>query len=104
MPRPPKNKRRVFISYAHPSDQHREWVIEFSGSLRVSGIEAILDFWDLRPGDDKIVFMEDANASSKYVLLICTPEYAEKANTRTGGVGYESMVVTRELANNLSTD
>src|ERR1019366_1266774 len=103
LPPPTSNKPRVFISYAHTTDQHREWVIEFSGNLRAKGIEAILDFWDLRPGDDKVVFMEDAIASSKYVLLICTPEYAEKANTRTGGVGYESMVVTGQLADNLST-
>jgi hypothetical protein len=104
LPQPPKNKPRVFISYAHTTDQQREWVIEFSGSLRASGIEAILDFWDLRPGDDRIVFMEDAIATSKYVLLICTPEYAEKANARRGGVGYESMVVTGQLANSLSAN
>jgi hypothetical protein len=95
---------RVFVSYAHSTNRHHDWIIRFSTSLWDKGIEAILDVWHLQPGEDRFAFMEKAIASSDFVLLICTPEYAEKANARTGGVGYESMVVTGQLASNLDTN
>ncbi len=41
--------------------------------------------------------MERSIESSDFVIVICTPTYAEKANSREGGVGYESMVITGEL-------
>jgi hypothetical protein len=33
--------------------------------------------------------------------VVCTPEYAEKANKRRGGVGYEAMIITGELAEDI---
>ena len=52
-------------------------------------------------GMDKTVFMEKAVAESDFVLVICTPTYAKKANERRGGVGYESMIITGELAEDI---
>ena len=34
---------------------------------------------------------------SDYVLLICTPAFAARADDRVGGVGYEQAVVTGEI-------
>ena len=45
---PPK----VFISYSHDSADHKEWVLDFATTLRNRGVDAILDQWDLKPGDD----------------------------------------------------
>ena len=45
---PPK----VFISYSHDSAEHKQWVLEFATTLRNRGVDAILDQWDLKPGDD----------------------------------------------------
>jgi hypothetical protein len=42
--------------------------------------------------------MEQSIETCKFVIVICTPAYAEKANSREGGVGYESMVITSALA------
>jgi len=43
MSSPPK----VFISYSHDSLEHKQWVHKVAVRLRESGIDAILDQWDL---------------------------------------------------------
>ena len=42
---------KVFISYSHDSPEHRRWVSELGAKLRDNGVDAILDQWDLGPGD-----------------------------------------------------
>lgn len=87
----------VFISYSHDSAEHKEWVLDFATTLRNRGIDAILDQWDLKPGDDLPHFMETQLDSADYILMICTEKYVEKANTGSGGVGYEKMIITSNL-------
>jgi hypothetical protein len=89
----------AFVSYSWETKDHNEWVWELASRLRIEGgVEIILDRWALVPGQDKVVFMERSIADSDFVILICTPCYAERANRRTGGVGYEAMIITGELA------
>jgi len=45
--------------------------------------------------------MERAVDRADRVLLVCTDIYVQKADDGTGGVGYEAMIVTGELAKNL---
>jgi hypothetical protein len=66
-----------------------------------SGIEIVFDRWHLNPGDDKLRFMEQAVATSDFVIVVCTPNYAERANKREGGVGYESTIITAEMAEHI---
>ena len=42
--------------------------------------------------------MEQGIESSDFVIVVCTQPYAERANSRDGGVGYESMVITSSFA------
>jgi hypothetical protein len=79
------NPPRVFISYSHDSAQHKKWVLEFATTLRNRGVDAVLDQWDLQPGDDLPHFMETQLFSADFVLIICTSQYVEKANTGEGG-------------------
>ena len=95
---------KVFISYSHDSPEHRRWVSELGAKLRHNGIDAILDQWDLGPGDDVTQFMERGIIDSDRVLVICTDSYVRKANADEGGVGYERMIVTAQLAQNLETN
>lgn len=88
---------RVFISYSHDSAEHKSWVLDFATTLRNRGIDAVLDQWDLRPGDDLPHFMETELARCDYVLMVCTEPYVAKANAGSGGVGYEKMIVTAAL-------
>ena len=95
---------KVFISYSHDSSEHRRWVSELGAKLRHNGVDAILDQWDLGPGADVTQFMERGIIDSDRVLVICTDQYVRKANTGEGGVGYERMIVTRQLVKDLGTN
>lgn len=94
---------RVFISYSHDSREHKQWVLELAQLLRKEGIDPIIDQWDLEFGDDVPKFMEKAVTESERVLMICTEPYVQKADGGRGGAGYEAMVVTQELIQNLGT-
>ncbi len=43
---------------------------------------------DCRSGSDLPYFMETLISEADYVIMVCTPEYAGKANSGKGGVGY----------------
>ena len=94
----------VFISYSHDTKEHKAWVASLAQRLVDKGVDVLLDQWDLGPGDDVPKFMEQAVAKSDRVLMICTDAYVLKANDGKGGVGYEAMVVTGELVQNLGTN
>jgi hypothetical protein len=100
MAEPPK----VFISYSHDSPEHKRWVLELGKKLVKKGVYAILDQWDLRLGGDLTLFIEHGIRDSDRVLVICTDQYVRKANAGEGGVGYERLIVTAQLAQNIGTD
>ena len=87
----------VFISYSWGNPKHQNWVREFAARLRSDGVEAVLDQWELEPGDQLTHFMERAIADNQYVLIICTPTYKRKSEAREGGVGYEDNIMTAEV-------
>lgn len=87
----------AFLSYARESDQHSAWVRDFGGRLRALGIDARLDQWHLSPGDDLVRFMTDGVQKSDFVLVVCTPKYAAKANANDGGVGFEGSVIAGSI-------
>lgn len=90
---------KVFISYSWTSVDHEQFVLDLATSLRNNGVDAILDKWDLKPGQDKYVFMESMVIDTEVlkVLVLCDRKYQEKANNRAGGVGTESQIISQEL-------
>lgn len=94
---------RVFFSYTHESTPHKRWVLDLATKLRGFGVDVVLDQWDLRLGDDLLAFMEREIREADRVLLVCTDKYGEKSNQRNGGVGYESLVVSAEIARDMQT-
>lgn len=88
---------RVFLSYSHEDNEHDQWVMDFGKLLREKGVDAYLDKWDLIPGQDTTYFMESQIRDSDFVILICTPKYAEKSNIPRGGVGYEKNIISAEM-------
>jgi hypothetical protein len=95
---------KVFISYSHDTQDHKKWALDLATRLRNSGIDAIIDQWELSAGDDLPHFMETQLATADRVLMICTERYVEKANSGSGGVGYEKMIVTSELLSNIDSN
>ena len=98
------NPPKVFISYSHDSATHKEWVLSFSTTLRNRGVDAILDQWDLKPGDDLPHFMETQLESCDFALMICTNTYVKKANAGSGGVGYEKMIMTSSMLSKINSN
>ena len=92
---------KVFISYSHDSQEHKHWALNFATRLRNNGIDAIIDQWELKPGDDLPHFMETHLSNSDYILMVCTDTYVNKANSGIGGVGYEKMIITSDLLKNI---
>jgi hypothetical protein len=88
---------KVFISYSHDTIDHKKWVLELAIRMRNNGIDAILDQWELNPGDDLPHFMETHLSDSDKIVMVCTEKYVEKANLGKGGVGYEKMIITAHL-------
>lgn len=97
-PQQPKNAMRVFVSYSHTSPEHEEWVKRLGTFLRDSGIDARLDIWNLRHGMDLPQFMTNELALAERVIIISDEKYAEKADGRVGGVGWETMIVQGDIA------
>ena len=95
---------KVFISYSHDTPGHKQWVSELVAKLHRKGVNVIFDQWDLRLEDDVTQFMERGIKDSDRVLVICTDSYVRKANAGEGGVGYEPMIVTRKLVEDVGTN
>ena len=88
---------RCFISYSWDNDEHKDWVRCLATELQRNGVETRLDQWDTHPGMDVTNYMETCIRESDFVLLVCTPIFAQKANVGLGGVGYEKGIVTGEI-------
>jgi TIR domain len=97
-PQQPVSAIRVFVSYSHTSPDHEQWVERLGTFLRESGIDARLDIWNLRHGMDLPQFMTNELALAERVILISDEKYAEKADGRVGGVGWETMIVQGDIA------
>lgn len=95
--------KKVFISYSWSNEEHKNKVLELAKSLVDSGVETILDVWDLKTGQDKFEFMEQMikDESIDRVLIISDKVYSEKADGREGGVGTETQIITPSLYNDL---
>lgn len=95
---------KVFISYSHDSEEHKEWVKKLATDLRSHGVDAILDQFQARIGGDLRFFMENGLSESKLIICICSKEYVIKANSGKGGAGYETTIISNELIEDSNVD
>lgn len=92
-------KQKLFISYSWSTPDHEDWVLRLATELRQSGVDVILDKWDLKEGHDAFAFMEKmvSDKNVRKVIIVSDKLYAEKANERSGGVGTETQIITSEI-------
>ncbi len=90
---------KLFISYSWSNTAHEQWVINLASQLRESGVDVILDKWDLREGHDALAFMEKmvTDPEIKKVVIISDRIYSEKADGRSGGVGTETQIISPKI-------
>lgn len=100
----PDNAPKVFVSYSHDSQEHKDWVLKLSTRLVANGVKIILDQWDLSLGGDLPRFMALGLTGADRVLAICTASYVTKADAGEGGTGYETMILTAQVMQNITAD
>src|SRR5262245_60125417 len=85
---------RVFLSYSHDSEPHKQWVRELAHPIdEFKEIELLWDRFDLQPGADLNRYMETSIRQATHVVVVATHQYKEKAHARTGGVGAETLLL-----------
>ncbi|MBO0333366.1 TIR domain-containing protein [Sneathiella sp. CAU 1612] len=90
---------KLFISYSWSNVEHEKRVLGLAAGLVESGVDVILDKWDLKEGHDAVAFMEKmvTDKSIKKVAIITDKTYAAKADGRAGGVGTETQIISKEV-------
>lgn len=95
---------QVFISYSWTNQEYQKSIVDLAARLRHDGVDIKLDVWDLKQGQDKYAYMEQCvtNPAIDKVLIMSDRVYAEKADTRKGGVGDETTVISSEVYKNVN--
>jgi len=97
---------KLFISYSWSNATHEQWVVDLATELCESGVDVILDKWNLKEGYDSVAFMEKmvTDPEIKKVAIITDETYAAKADGRAGGVGTETQIISKEVYDNQEQD
>ncbi|BCA03504.1 hypothetical protein H12S4_44080 [Bradyrhizobium diazoefficiens] len=90
---------KTFVSYSWSTKAHEAWVLDLATALRESGVDVVLDKWDLKEGHDVVAFMERMGTDKEIdkVIMVFDRRYVEKANDRSGGVGTEAQIITSQI-------
>lgn len=94
-----KENPKVFISYAHDTEEFADKILDFSNRLREDGIDASIDQYEESPPEGWPRWMESQIRESDYILVICTKAYYEKAiGSQNGrGVSWEVNIVYQHI-------
>lgn len=98
--------QKIFISYSWTTPEHEEWVLSLAKRLISDGIDVVLDKWDLKEGHDLYDFMESMVKSPEInkVLIILDEKYSERADSRKGGVGTETQIISPKIYKDVSQE
>lgn len=97
------DEKKIFISYSHDSDEHRERVLALSERLRRDGIETLLDqYVNGSPPQGWPRWMLDQLDAADFVLVVCTETYYHRfrGHEEPGkgkGVDWEGALITQEI-------
>lgn len=86
-----KLAKKIFISYSWDNNEHKEWVNNLAEKLKGEGFDIYLDQC-LNIGSNLNNFMNNIPLECDKILVICTPNYTNKANNYSDGVGRETRV------------
>lgn len=95
--KPRRSPLKVFISYKWEETAHNEWVENLARDLRRSGIEAILDRWEVKLGDSFTDYMTSKIGTADVVLFIITTRSVaavEAPAAEGGALKFEMQMAT----------
>jgi len=64
----------LFVSYSWTTPNHEAWVLQLAEDLRESGVDVVLDKWDLKEGHDAHAFMEKMVTDPEIKKGVCLSE------------------------------
>src|SRR5437667_456356 len=94
---------KVFVSYSHDSDEHRDRVLGLSERLRDDGIETLLDrYVNGTPAEGWPRWMLNQLDDAKFVLVVCTETYyrrfrGHEVPGKGKGADWEGALITQEI-------
>ncbi|MBK8451853.1 MAG: SEFIR domain-containing protein [Thiofilum sp.] len=93
---------KVFISYSHDSDVHKQSILELSDQLREDGVDCYIDqYVNGWPAEGWQRWMEKQIELADFVLVVCTPLYLRRfrGEDREGGrgVNFEGVIISQVL-------
>lgn len=94
--------KKVFISYAHESEELSNKVLEFSNYLRGQGIDSEIDQYEESPMEGWPKWMFKQVQQADFVLVCCSKLFYERANDFSGsgeglGVKWETSLILQQL-------
>jgi hypothetical protein len=93
---------RVFISYSHGSESHRDRVLGLADRLREDGVDARLDQYEQAPPEGWPTWCETEIRRADFVVIVCTEIYrrrvdGEEAPGKGHGVLWEARLIRQHL-------
>lgn len=68
-----------FVSYNRADRQWAEWI---AWQLEEAGYEALIQVWDIRPGSNFVLAMQDATTKADRTVAVLSPDYVEAKFTQ----------------------
>lgn len=102
------SKPKIFISYSHDSDEHREQVLALSDRLNKNTIDCDIDqYINGAPSEGWPLWMERMLKEATYVLVVCTETYLKRVRGEEEpgaglGVKWESLLTYLQIYKNNS--
>jgi hypothetical protein len=93
---------RVFVSYTHESEHHRDRVLELAETLRSFGVDARIDrYSEVPPPTSWPAWMHDEIDAADFVLVVCSEAYERRLLGRESpgsglGVRWEGAIITQQ--------
>ncbi|PGA29529.1 hypothetical protein COL80_02225 [Bacillus thuringiensis] len=85
--------KNAFISYSWDNTEHEQWVMDLTNSLRKKGVNATIDKFITQGTTTNLNTMMISNMrDNDYIIIVLTENYATKANSLQGGVGFETQL------------
>jgi hypothetical protein len=92
---------KVFTSYSHDSQSHKDRTLALSNRLRTEGVECHIDQYETSPREGWPIWMINQIGEAEYVLVICTEKYFERFMGRDSSSGkgstWEGAIITQEM-------
>lgn len=91
---------KVFISYSHDNEEHKNKVANLAAKLRVQGVDVELDTYTPHPDEGWPTYMLHNVVDSQFTLCICSQKYKDRFEQREPiGVGkgakFEGKLITQ---------